>query len=145
MKPTQQTLQQVERALLKVAAKFPSGQDAVMTDILLQVKPDSGELLAFNDDMEELTRIVVDQWLEPTEENLYANAANVIKQCITHLKPQIEQMAILRPFSFVMIDEERETISDVYLVDDDTMMIDTELLKGLDEELDKFLVDLLKD
>ena len=40
-----------------------------MTDIHLQVKADSGELLAFNDDDEELTRCVVEQWMDNGDEN----------------------------------------------------------------------------
>jgi len=145
MKATQQTKTQIERAIRKVAEKFPATAEPVMTDIMLQVKPESGELLAFNDDMEELTRIVVDQWLAPTDENLYDAASMVIKQCLAHLRPEIDKMSVLHPFSFVLIDEDKETLADLYLIDDDTVMIDTELLKGLDQELNQFLEQLLKD
>ncbi len=145
MKATQQTKTQIERAIRKVAEKFPATAEPVMTDIMLQVKPESGELLAFNDDMEELTRIVVDQWLAPTDENLYDAASTVIKQCLAHLRPEIDKMSVLHPFSFVLIDEDKETLADLYLIDDDTVMIDTELLKGLDQELNQFLEQLLKD
>ena len=145
MKATQQTIQQVERALRKVAEKFPSAADLVLTDIHLQVKPESGELLAFNDDMEELTRVVVEQWIDSPEENFYDEAAAILKQCIAHMRPEIDKMAILHPFSYVLIDDERETLYDLYLVDDDEMILDTELLKGLDKELDDFLADLLKE
>ena len=143
MKATQQTKTQIERAIRKVADKFPASAEPVMTDIMLQVKPESGELLAFNDEMEELTRIVVDQWLQPTEENLYEAAMPVLKQCLTHMRPEIDKMSVLHPFTFVLIDEDKETIADLYLVDDDTIMLDTELLKGLDAELDEFLHRLL--
>ena len=145
MKATQQTKTQIERAIRKVAEKFPATAEPVMTDIMLQVKPESGELLAFNDDMEELTRIVVDQWLAPTDENLYDAASTVIKQCLAHLRSEIDKMSVLHPFSFVLIDEDKETLADLYLIDDDTVMIDTELLKGLDQELNQFLEQLLKD
>ena len=145
MKATQQTIQQVERALRKVAEKFPSEADLMLTDIHLQVKPESGELLAFNDDMDELTRVVVEQWIDSPEENFYDEAAAILKQCIAHMRPEIDKMAVLHPFSFVLIDDERETLYDLYLVDDDEMILDTELLKGLDKDLDDFLANLLKD
>lgn len=145
MKATQQTIQQVERALRKVAEKFPSEADLMLTDIHLQVKPESGELLAFNDDMDELTRVVVEQWIDSPEENFYDEAAAILKQCIAHMRPEIDKMAVLHPFSFVLIDDERETLYDLYLVDDDEMILDTELLKGLDKDLDDFLSNLLKD
>ncbi len=145
MKPTQQTIQQIQRAIRKVAAKFPKDAEPVLTDIHMQVKPDSAELLTYNDEMEELDRAVIEQWLEPTEEDLYEVAASVIKLCLGQLRSEIDQMSILHPFSFVLMGEDGETISDLYIVDDDTMILDTELLKGLDEELDAFLEDLMKD
>lgn len=145
MKATPQTIQQIQRAIRKVADKFPATADPVLTDIHLQVKPESGELLAFDDNMEELTRIVVDQWLEPTEEDLYDAAAIAIKQSISGMRELIDNMSILHPFSFVMMGEDDETMSDLYIVDDETLILDSELLKGLDEELDDFLKNLLKD
>lgn len=145
MKATQQTIQQIQRAIRKVADKFQPTADPVLTDIHLQVKPESGELLAYDDEMNELTRIVVDQWLEPTEEDLYDAAAVAIKQSINGLRELIEGMSILHPFSFVMMGEDGETMSDIYVVDDETLILDSELLKGLDQELDDFLKDLMAD
>ena len=145
MKATQQTIQQIQRAIRKVAAKFPKDADPVLTDIHMQVKPDSAELLTYNDEMEELDRAVIGQWLEPTEEDLYEVAASVIKQCLGMLRNEIDKMSILHPFSFVLMGEDGETISDLYIVDDDMMMLDSELLQGLDEELDAFLEKLMKE
>ena len=45
---------------------------------------------------------------------------------------------------FILVDEEKETIADLLLMDDDTMIISEGLLQGLDEELDAFLKDLLE-
>ena len=42
------------------------------------------------------------------------------------------------------VDEEKETIADLLLMDDDTMLLSEGLLQGLDEELDAFLKDLLE-
>ena len=145
MKPTQQTLQQIQRALRKVIAKFPSTADPVLTDIHLQVKPEGGELRTYNDEMEELDRAVIEQWLEPTEDDLYEAAATAIRQCLSQMRKEVETMSILHPFSFVLMGEDGETISDLYIVDDDHLMLDTELLKGLDKELDEFLEQLMKD
>ena len=145
MKANPQTIQQIQRALRKVADKFPATADPVLTDIHLQVKPESGELLAFNDDMEELTRIVVDQWLEPIGEDLYEVAATAIKQSISGLRDIVEKMSVLHPFSFVMMGEDNETMQDIYLVDDDNIILDSELLKGLDTELDAFLAHLMEE
>ena len=46
--------------------------------------------------------------------------------------------------SFVLVDEDKETVAELLLVDDDTILVDDELLKGLDKELDEFLKNLLE-
>ena len=57
----------------------------------------------------------------------------------------LASLKILKPFSFVMVDDSKETIAELMLVDDeDTVFLSDELLKGLDEELDAFLKDLLE-
>ena len=51
----------------------------------------------------------------------------------------------MKPYSFVLIDEEKETVAELLMVDDlETMFLNDNLLKGLDEELDAFLKDLLE-
>ena len=49
-------------------------------------------------------------------------------------------MTILKPYSFVLVDEEKETVAELLLIDDDTILVNDELLKGLDKELDDFLI-----
>ena len=62
MKATEQTLQQIERAIRKVADKFPNNtEDSVLTDIHLRVTQETGELVAFNDDDNEITRCIIEQ------------------------------------------------------------------------------------
>ena len=49
-------------------------------------------------------------------------------------------------FSFVLVDDEKETVAELLLIDDeDTLLLSDELLKGLDEELDDFLKKLLEE
>lgn len=61
MKATEQTLQQIERAISKVADKFPPSIEAtVLTDIHLRVNQESGELVAYDDDDHEITRSVIE-------------------------------------------------------------------------------------
>ncbi len=69
----------------------------------------------------------------------------VLRQAIGNLREQLEQLHILKPYSFVLIDEDREVVADLFLVDDDTLFFDGELMKGLDEELSAFLDHLLKE
>ena len=54
-------------------------------------------------------------------------------------------MSILKPFSFVLEDEDKESLEELYLVDDEVVMINPELMAGLDEDLNDFMEKLLKD
>ena len=147
MEIKEQTISQIERALKKVANKLELNvtEQKPLTDILIQVKQESGELMVFNDDDEELTRCVIEEWIENKDEDFYLQIQSVLKQAITNLKEKMENLPILKPYSFVLIGEDKETINDLYLVDDDTIMLDSDLLKGLDKDLDEFLNHLLKD
>lgn len=145
MNVTEQTIQQIERVLRKIAMKFPGGEIIPLTDIHLQVKQESGELLAFNDDEEELTRCVVEQWIDNKDEDFYEQIEPIIRQCIVNMSDKLENLAILKPYSFVLVDEDKETIAELYLIDDDTMILNGELMTNLDKELDEFLTTLLKD
>lgn len=146
MKATEQTLQQIERAIRKVAEKFPMNDETgILTDIHLRVTQETGELVAFDDDDKEITRCIVEQWIDNKDDDFYDTAATVLRSELTKHKEIIEKMAILKPFSFVLEDEDHEHLAELYLVDDDTVIIDQELMAGLDKDLDSFLENLLKD
>lgn len=143
MNASEQTLQQIKRALRKAASKFPSDAECFpLTDLLLQVKQESGELLVYDDDDRELTRCVVEEWIDNKDENFYAAIQPVLKQAITELRDVTEHVAVLKAYSYVLIGEDKETIADLYLVDDDTIVISGELMKGLSEDLDHFWEEL---
>lgn len=146
MKATDQTIKQVERTLSKIADKFPHVEEpTTLTDIHLRANQETGELVAFDDDDKEITRAVIEQWIGNTDESFYSDISIVIKRCINNSRDMIEEMAILKPFSFILENEEKELIEDLYLVDDDIMFFEPELMKGLDKDLDAFLDKLLKD
>ena len=146
MKATEQTLQEVDRAIRKVAEKFPSSEEATMlTDIHLRVSQDSGELLAYDDDDNEINRCVVEQWIENKDDDFYQNVAATLRSSLHKQKEKIEQMSILKPYSFVLEDDDKETIEELYLVDDDTVILQEELMAGLNKDLDDFLDHLLKE
>ncbi len=146
MKANQQTIQQIERTLRKVAAKFPAKNEPVMTDLHMQVIPYTGEIRTYDDDDQELDRCVIEQWIHGlASEEFYADAENAIRHCIKSMRSDLYKMSILHPFSYVLVDEDHETLSDIYLMDDDQIIIDGELLADLDEDLDAFLENLLKE
>lgn len=145
MTASEQTYQQIERALRKATSKFlPDAECLPLTDLQLQVKQESGELLVFDDDDNELTRCVVGEWIGNHDEHFYEAVQPILIQAIQKIKDVTENVAILKPYSYVLIGEDRETIADLYLVDDDTIVISGDLMKGLDEDLESFWEELNK-
>ena len=146
MEASKQTIPQIVRTLRKVIAKFPSDAEPVMTDIHLLVSNYTGEIRTYDDDDEELDRCVVEEWIKSSDEQFYEDIVPILRSCIENLRPNIEKMSILQPFSFVLIDEDHETLQDLVIIDsEETVLLDSTLLDGLEEDLDTFLKQLLED
>lgn len=146
MKASQQTIQQVERSLKKVAAKFPMDREPVLTDIHMWVNSETGEIRVYNDDDDELHRCVVEEWIQSPEENFYDMVIPVLRSGIQNMRQVVDQMNVMRPFSFVLIDDEHETLQDLIIIDnEETVVIDGNLLEGLEKDLDDFLKKLLEE
>lgn len=146
MKATEQTLQELERALRKVTEKFPVSEEATqMTDIHLRVNQETGELLAFDDDDTEINRCVIEQWIDNKDDDFYQQVSTVLRSILNKQKDIIENLSILKPYSFVLENDDKEPVAELYVVDDDTIIIDEELMAGLDKDLNEFFENLLKE
>ena len=146
MKTNEQMLHQIERAIRKIAEKFPaSDETSVMTDIHIRVAQETGELVAFDDDDNEITRCIVEQWIDNKDDDFYEQITPIIRRSIDRQKALAENMGILKPYSFVLEDDDKEGIGELYVVDDELAIIDTELMAGLDKELNDFFEKLLKE
>ena len=142
----EQTQQQLERALRKLAEKFPAEQEATMlSDIHFRVSQDTGEVTILDDDDRELTRCVVEEWIDNKDDDFYEQIVPVLRRCLDKQKQVIENMSILKPYSFVLEDDDKESIAELFVVDDDVVIIDPDLMEGLDKDLDDFLDKLLAD
>lgn len=143
-KPSEQTIQQIERFVKKIAQKFPLQDDsAPITDIHIRVVQESGEMLAFDDDENEITRCVVEEWIGNTDENFYESVNETLASTFKVFSSVLDNMGILKPYSFVLENEDKESITELYIADDDTVIIGSELMKDLDSDLNKFLEHLL--
>ena len=139
MTANEQTYQQIERALRKAASKFLPLTDCLpLTDIYLQVKQESGELLVFDDDDHELTRCVVEEWIGNSDEHFYDEVQPILITALTRLKEVTEHVAVLKPYSYVLMGEDHETIADLYSVDDETLLVSGDVMQGLEEDLEHF-------
>ena len=148
MKLSAQSHSSIVNAIKKALGRYLTGENTnIVTDIYLQPIQETGELVIYNDDEEELSRTVVQDWVDCTPEEFFDSTELNLKQILNTLHGDgfFNQLSLMKPYSLVMVDDEKETISELLLVDDEeTLLISGELLKGLDEELDAFLKDLLE-
>ncbi len=145
MKATEQTIQQIDRALRKTADKFPANEEAtVMTDIHIRVSQDSGEVLTFDDDDNELMRCVVEQWIDNKDDDFYDSVAVMLREGIERQKDLLENLSILKPYSFVLENDDSESLEELFVADDDIAIISPLSIDSLDSDLDDFLENLLK-
>ena len=146
MTATEQTIQQIERMIRKIAQKFPASDEAsVITDIHLCVNQDSGEMLAFDDDDKEITRCVVEQWIVNKDKNFYDEVKYELRNSLKKLSSVVDNLGILKPYSFVLEDDEKNPLGELYVADDETVILGGDLMEGLDKELDDFFDKLMKE
>lgn len=145
-KPSEQTTQQIERFLKKIAQKFPVDEEtSIVTDIHVRVSQESGEMVAFDDDDKEITRCVVEQWIDNSDEDFYEGVERILQTSLEAFSHVIDNLGILKPYSFVLENDEKESVGELFIADDDTVIIGKDLMEGLDNDLDSFLDKLLKE
>lgn len=148
MKMSEQSRASIVSALKTALCRYASeGDETVVTDIHLQPNSESGELIIFDDDDQELSRTIINEWVEYESDDFYTVVEPILRAEVEALKEsgKLEKLCLMKPYSFVLVDEDKETVAELLLVDeDDTLLLNDELLKGLDEELDAFLKDLLE-
>ena len=148
MKMSEQSRASIVSALKTALCRYTSeGDETVVTDIHLQPNSESGELIIFDDDDQELSRTIINEWVEYESGDFYTVVEPILRAEVEALKEsgKLEKLCLMKPYSFVLVDEDKETVAELLLVDEDeTLLLNDELLKGLDEELDAFLKDLLE-
>lgn len=147
MKLSQQSQSLIESAIRKAIGKYTCGcEQTIVTDIHIQPNQNSGEFYIFDDDDKELANVTIEDWLTYEGDDFYESIQRPLQTILYRMKEadEFEKLTILKPYSFVLVDEDKETIADILLIDDDTLLVDTELLQGLNQELDDFLKELLE-
>ena len=103
-------------------------------------------MVIYDDEDNTISSAIVNEFETIEEDDFYAVMSKNLTAILNHLnEEQALDTKILKPFNFVLVDANKESISDLFIVDDDTIIIDNELLKGLDEELDEFITKLLEE
>lgn len=121
----------------------------IVTDLYVQVDPESGELQVFDDEEHSLSKVVIFDWVNNQDEESVFNkrVAATIKAVLTVLasKKVFDAPRFMKPFSVSLTDEDFVVLEELLFIDDDMLRLDDPLLKDLDTDLNEFLADLLGD
>ena len=138
----------LHEVLQKIVRLYSGEEDQlVTTDFYFMPVRENGTLFVFNDNDEEIAQVTIPEWADYAVEAFYDAVGADLTAAIQEVNAEgdLERLAVWMPYSFVLVDGERETIADLLLVDDDTLLVTDSLLQGLDEELNSFLEKLMSE
>lgn len=140
----------IEKAFTAAVDKLnrdPEGN--YISDLYVQIDKDNGELQIYDDEERLIEKVTIFDWANSDldEEAFMKQAIATLKAVLTILstKKAFECPRLLRPLSVSLTNESFIVIEELIFIDDDMLRLDDPLLKDLDEDLDKFLADLLSD
>ena len=147
MKLNDSSSAQLKATIRKAIGKYTAADETFVTDIHLQANPQSGVCRLFDDDDIELGHTTVKEWVAYEGDDFDDVVIDTLTSLLQDMKDagDFKKLQIIQPYSFVYVDEDKETIAELLLMDDDTLIVTDGLLKGLDDELNQFLKDLLSD
>ena len=127
-----------------MARGFITAEETKVTDFHICVNGESGTLIIYDDDDNTLARVHIKEWEGCNDEAVYEKE---LRNALGKMQEEgiFDSINIVKPYSFVLVDEEKEAIVDLLYVDDDTLILSEDLLEGFDEEMNDFLKHLLED
>ena len=134
-------------ALAKIAELYSGEEDQLVSTDFYLMPSSEGTLCVYNDEDEAIATAEVPEWETYKPDTFYADVEADLREAIAgaNANGELERLAVWMPYSFVLVDDERETVADLLLVDEDTLLVTNSLLDGLNEELNSFLEQLLND
>ena len=147
MKISNQTATQINQILDELIKRYSPGTDPCsMTDLSFQVNQETGELIVLDDRDDEIVGMTIDEWIDNQEEDFDDYVAQVLRKMILKRITELEALSIVKPYSFLLVDGNNETVAELYLVDEDEVVFGKqELMAGLEKDLDDFINRLMKE
>lgn len=144
MSLSKETESRLQECIQKMTKKFITAEETTITDFHIEVSGEQGELTILDDENNSLARVHINEWEGVHDEELFEKELRSILGRM-HTDKAFDNMNIAKPFSFVLADEDGQSIVDLLIIDDDTIMLSEDLLEGFDEEMNDFLKKLLEE
>ena len=144
MSLSRETQEMLQAAVKKMANNYITAEESSVTDFHIKVNRENGELTILDDDDKTLARVHIKEWEDEHED---AAIEKELQSELSKMQQQgmFESLNIAKPYSFVLTDEDDQSIVDLLIIDDDTLMLNADLLEGFDEEMNSFLKKLLEE
>ena len=145
MRLSESSFQQLKALIGEALNEFRRPQEqSVVTDIHIMPIRETGDV-TISDDDRDLATVRLSDLVEIPEEDFYQVMEKALRRILKDIDQvdPLENLAIWKPFSFVLVDDDRETVAELMLFDEDNTLLSQSLMQGLDEELDSFLKDPL--
>ena len=144
MSLSRETREMLQNAITKMVSKYISAEESKVTDFHIRVNGENGELTILDDDDNTLARVHIKEWEGEHNEAVYEKELqNVLTKM--HREGAFDSLNVVKPYSFVLTDEDDQSIVDLLIIDDDTLILSPDLLEGFDEEMNAFLKKLLEE
>ncbi len=139
-----QAQESLKNAIKEMARAFITAEETTVTDFHLCVNGETGTLTIYDDDDKSLARVHIKEWENVHDEKVYEKE---LRSVLGQMQEEgiFDSINIVKPYTFTLIDEDKETIVDLLYIDDDTLILSEDLLKGFDDEMNEFLKHLLED
>lgn len=147
MKLNDSSSAQLKATIRKAIGKYTAEGESFVTDLHFMANPQTGFCGLIDDEDNELGHTTVKEWVAYEGDDFDEMVTDKLSALLQEMKDagDFAKLQIIQPYSFVYVDEDKETIAELLLMDDDTLIVTDGLLKGLDEELNEFLKNLLSD
>ncbi len=136
----------IKETILQAVQHYCGGetQAKIVTDFHITFNSEDGTMTITDDEEQLLSSAVVcglsGQTDECVEETLRAELSAM------DADSDFTDISVFKPFSFLLDNKDGDMIAELHIVDDENIILtDEALLKGLDEELDDFLAKLLEE
>lgn len=144
MSLSRETHDRLQEAIINMAKGFITAEETRVTDFYIYVDGNKGDVIIMDDDDNNLARVHILEWEgEHNEEVFEKELRNLLAEI--HKNGHFDSLNIAKPYSFVLTDDDHQPIVDLLMIDDDTIILSDDLLKGFDEEMDEFLKKLLEE
>lgn len=117
----------------------------VVTDFHMHVDTDSGEVGIADDTEAMIASAIVEEWIDMDGDEEMEMMAHELKAILSEMSTEgaFEQISVSKPFSFVLEDDNQETVEELFYVDEDLIVLNDDLLKDMDKDLDDFFENLM--